>query len=450
MVAPAPAPLQPEEARRLRAAQRVAQVLIDAGHEVVIAGGWVRDRQLGRPMGDIDLASSASPEQVVALFPRCVEVGAAFGVIKVLEGDDIFDVARFRRDEGVADGRHPERVLPATLQDDVQRRDFTINGLVQDPFTHEIRDMVGGLDDLRARQVRAIGDPSERFREDALRLLRGVRFAVTLDFEIEAVTWSAMCEAASSLATLSGERVRDELRKMLLAPKRRRALELLDRSGMLEVILPEVAAMHGVEQPPEFHPEGDVWIHTLLVVEALPESVSFELALGAVLHDVGKPPTFVRAPDRIRFDGHVELGAEMSEAIAKRLRLSRAETRRVVALVRDHLLFMNVNEMRPSRLRRLLAEDHFDELLTLYQADCAGCHGDTAALPRIRAMQQELAEQAALPEALLNGGDVLAAGVAPGARVGQLLRAAYDLQLEGEFTDKSSALAWLQAQLTQG
>lgn len=440
----------PDEQRRLEAARRVAATLRDAGHEVVIAGGWVRDRWLGRPAGDIDLASSATPEEVTALFPRSVPVGAAFGVVKVLEGGEAFDVARFRRDQGVADGRHPERVLPATLEEDVQRRDFTINGLVQDPFGGELRDLVGGVDDLRAKLVRAIGDPVERFREDALRMLRGVRFAVTLGFEIEARTWDAMRAGAASLAGLSGERVRDELRKMLCAPARRRALELLDSSGMLEVILPEVSAMHGVEQPPEYHPEGDVWIHTLLVVDALPDDASFTLALGAVLHDVGKPPTFVRAPDRIRFDGHVEVGAEMSEEIARRLRLSRAETQRVVALVRDHLLFMNVPQMRPARLRRMLAEEHFDELLALYQADCAGSFNDTVAMPRIREMQQQLAEQAALPDPLLTGRDLIDAGVPPGPRVGELLRAAFDQQLEGGFEDREAALRWVRAELGEG
>ena len=439
-----------DEQRRLESARRVAAKLRDAGHEVVIAGGWVRDRLLGRRCGDVDLASSATPEEVVALFPRSITVGAAFGVVKVLEGDETFDVARFRRDQGVADGRHPERVLPATLEEDVQRRDFTINGLVQDPFGEEVRDLVGGVDDLRARLVRAIGDPVQRFREDALRLLRGVRFAVTLEFEIEAATWDAMRASAASLAGLSGERVREELRRMLCAPARRRALELLDASGMLEVILPEVAAMHGVEQPPQYHPEGDVWIHTLLVVDALPEDASFELALGAVLHDVGKPPTFVRAPDRIRFDGHVELSAEMSEAIAKRLRLSRAETRRVVALVRDHLLFMNVPQMRPARLRRMLAEEHFDELLELYKADCAGSFNETIAMPRIREMQRELSEQAALPAPLLTGADLIAAGVSPGPRVGELLRQAFDRQLEGEFDDRDAALRWLDGALREG
>lgn len=424
-------------------ARDVARRLAEAGHRAVFAGGCVRDRLLGRKGGDIDIASSATPDEVLALFPRAIPVGAAFGVVKVVVGEQIFDVATFRRDLGVGDGRHPAAIVASTLEEDVQRRDFTINGLVEDPFDGSVLDLVGGRADLEARVVRAIGDPMLRFEEDALRLLRGVRFATLLEFEIEAATWAAMQRSAARLEQLSGERVRDELRKMLSSPARRRAIELLDRGGMLEVVLPELAAMHGVEQPPEYHPEGDVWIHTLLVLDALPAEVSFELALGALLHDIGKPPTFVLAPDRIRFDGHVELGAEMSEVVARRLRLSKAETRRVVALVKDHLLFKDVPAMRPARLRRLLAEEHFDELLELYRADCAGSHGLLTALPAIDAMREQLEHEQALPEALLSGQDVIARGVAPGPEVGRLLALAFDLQLEGTLLDREAALAWL-------
>ncbi len=426
------------------AARTVARRLRDAGHEVVFAGGAVRDRLLGRTGGDVDIATSASADEVVALFDRTVPVGESFGVVKVLAGDLAFDVATFRTDVGIADGRHPERVEPATLEEDVRRRDFTINGLVEDPFTGEVTDLVGGRADLEARVVRAIGDPALRFREDALRLLRGVRFASLLGFELDPATEDAMRAGADGLRRVSGERVRDELSKMLAAGTRRRAVELLDRTELLPRVLPEISAMHGVEQPPQYHPEGDVWIHTLLAIEALgPDPVSAELAFGTLLHDVGKPPTFRRAPDRIRFDGHVEVGADMAEDICRRLRMSRASTRRVVALVEDHLQFMNVPKMRAATLRRFMAQEHFDELLHLYRADCAASHGETTALPVIEAMREQLAEEALVPAPWLVGRDVLDAGIAPGPQVGEVLREALDRQLEGALPDRDAALAWL-------
>jgi len=433
-----------------REARAVAERLRAAGFEAWFAGGCVRDRLLGLPSGDVDIATSARPREVEALFPRTVAVGEAFGVVKVLVDGESFDVATFRRDVGIADGRHPAAVEPSSREEDVERRDFTINGLLEDPRTGEVVDLVGGLEDLRAGIVRAIGDPARRFEEDALRLLRGVRFAARLGFAIEPRTRAAMEACAPRLARISGERVRDELERMLVPPTRRDALELLDATGLLAVVLPEVRAMHGVEQPPDFHPEGDVWIHTCLVLEALPERPSFALALGALLHDVGKPPTFRRAPDRIRFDGHVELGARMADAICRRLRTSNRDRDRVVALVRDHLIWMNVPRMRASRLRRLMAEPHFEELAALYRADVAGCHGRLHAWPYVEAMRERLAEEAAVPPPLLSGCDVLEAGVPEGPEVGAILREASDLQLEGELADREAALAWLQARVSSG
>jgi tRNA nucleotidyltransferase/poly(A) polymerase len=432
-----------------REGRAVARVLRDAGHEVVFAGGAVRDRLLGIRGGDVDLATSATPAEVQALFPRTLLVGAAFGVAKVLRERHAFDVATFRRDLGGTDGRHPEAIEPSTLEEDVQRRDFTINGLVEDPWSGEVRDLVGGMADLRARLVRAIGDPVLRFREDGLRLLRGVRFAARLGFGIEPRTLAAMRSEASRLRLISGERVREELSRMLVHTTRRRAVELLDEAGLLGVILPEVPPMRGCEQPPDFHPEGDVWIHTLLALDGLPRRPSFELALGMLLHDAGKPPTFVRAPDRIRFDGHVELGAQMAEAVCGRLRMSRASTERVAALVRDHLIFKDVPQMRPGRLRRLMAEPHFPELLLLYKADCGACHGLYTALPAIRAMRRRLARKALIPPPLLGGADVLALGVAPGPRVGALLAEAAELQLEGGLDGRQAALDWLAQRVTR-
>lgn len=433
-----------------REAQRIARRLKDAGHEVVFAGGIVRDRLLGRRGGDVDIATSADPEAVQELFARTVLVGVTFGVVKVIWEGQTYDVATFRKDIGYADGRHPERIEPATLEVDVQRRDFTINGLVEDPWSGEITDWVGGRADLESGLVRAIGDPTLRFQEDALRLLRAVRFAACLEFSIEPATRDAIRSEAGRLSAISGERIREELERMLKDVHRRRALELLDETGLLEIVMPEVVAMHGVEQPPEFHPEGDVWIHTCLALEKLPSRPSFELALGTLLHDVGKPPTFRVAVDRIRFDGHVELGAEMAAGICGRLRLSRASTERVVALVRDHLIFKDVPQMRPARLRRLMAEPHFDELMVLYKADCAACHGMLTALPVIRLMRRRLAKDALIPAALLRGEDVLALGVAAGPGIGALLREAADLQLEDGLATREEALAWLVERVRSG
>ncbi len=426
---------------------RVVGVLRAAGHEAVFAGGCVRDRLLGTEGSDHDIATSASPAEVMALFPRTVAVGESFGVVKVVGTEATYDVARFRSDIGIADGRRPGSVAPATLEEDVQRRDFTINGLVEDPETGEVLDLVGGRADLRAGVIRAIGDPALRFREDGLRLLRAVRFAARLGFVIEPGTVTAMVEQAACLDGISGERVRDELLAMLTHRSRRVAIEQLAETGLLVRILPEILAMQGVEQPPEFHPEGDVWIHTLLALEGLPDEVSPELALGTLLHDVGKPPTFCRAPDRIHFDGHVELGAEMAAAICARLRMSRAATQRVVALTRDHLIFKDVPDMRPARLRRLMAEEHFDELMVLYRADCGACHGLLTALPAIEAMRERLREEALIPPPLLRGHDVVAAGVPPGPEVGQLLREIADLQLEGQLADRQAALDWLRGRV---
>lgn len=430
-----------------REARALAGRLAAAGHQVVFAGGAVRDRLLGRRGGDVDLATSARPDEIARLFERTVLVGAAFGVVKVLRGERSFDVATFRKDIGGADGRHPEAIERATMEEDVRRRDFTINGLLEDPWSGRVIDLVGGVDDLRAGVLRAIGDPAARFREDSLRLLRGVRFAARLGFTIEPETRAAMRAGAGGLRRISGERVRDELERMLVHGSRRRAIELLDELGLLAEVLPELPAMHGVEQPPDFHPEGDVWVHTLLVLQHLPARPSFELALGALLHDVGKPATFVRAADRIRFDGHVELGARMADEICGRLRMSRASTERVVALVADHLVFKDVPAMRPGRLRRLMAEPHFPELLQLYRADCKGCHGILSALPAIARMRRQLKSEALIPPPLLRGADVLAAGVPAGPAVGALLREAAELQLEGRLADRQAAAAWLAERL---
>jgi len=431
----------------------VARGLSEAGFQAVFVGGAVRDGLLGIPETvetEFDIATSASPQEVQAIFPQTVAVGASFGVVKVIQPEGTYDVATFRSDVGVGDGRHPASVKPATLEEDVQRRDFTINGLVEDPVSGKVLDLVDGKKDLEARVIRTIGDPSLRFQEDGLRLLRAIRFAARFDFSIEEKTAQAIRSEASRLDLVSAERICDEMRRMLMDSSRCSAIELLDGHGLLDRVLPEVVAMKGVEQPPEFHPEGDVWVHTLLALEKLPRSSTFELALATLLHDVGKPPTFVRAEDRIRFHGHVELGATMSEAICRRLRMAKKATDRVVALVRDHLLFKDVPAMRPGRLRRMLASSHYEELELLYIADCEASHGVMSALPRIREIQEQVAKEDLIPEPLLTGKDLLKSGVAPGPEIGDILREVLDLQMEGTLKNREEALAWLKNRLSGG
>jgi poly(A) polymerase len=366
----------------------------------------------------------------------------------VVDPEGEIEVATFRADIGSRDGRHPVAVRFSDAREDALRRDFTVNGLFLDPETGEVIDHVDGLADLERGILRAIGDPAQRFAEDRLRLLRGVRFAATLGFPIEAATWAALVAGAPSVVQVSAERIRDELEKMLRHPRRQLAFHLLSDSGLMAAILPEVEAMRGVEQPPEFHPEGDVHIHTGLVLAHLRDP-SFGLALAALLHDIGKPPTFT-VTDRIRFHGHDAVGAEMAEAICERLRLSRREREQVVYLVRKHLVFISIEEMRPARRTRLFDEEHFAELLELCRADSLGSHGDLS-LPA-RAGELYRAYLAAGPpvEPLLRGRDLLAIGYDPGPRLGEILRTLEDARRDGEVDGAEEALAWVRARYPLG
>jgi len=436
--------------------QSVRARLVAAGEEALLAGGAVRDHLLGRPAHDFDIATSAPPERVAALFPRTVLVGAQFGVVRVLvegppaaaggeEGGEgtitEVEVATFRADLPYRDGRHPEGVRYTDAREDALRRDFTINGLFYDPDRGEVIDHVGGLEDLRTGVIRAIGDPALRFSEDRLRLLRAVRFATVLGFPIETATWRALVEHAASIGEVSAERIRDELEKMLVHPRRELAFHLLTDSGLMAAILPEVEAMRGVAQPPEYHPEGDVHRHTGLVLSHL-EGPSFGLALGALLHDIGKPPTF-EVTDRIRFNGHDTVGAEMAEAICERLRLSRREREQVVYLVRSHLAFIAIDEMRPSRRSRLFDEEHFPELLELCRADCRGSHGDLSLPERAEELYRAYVAAGPPVEPILRGRDLIAIGYDPGPRLGEILRAVEDARRDGELAGVEAALAWV-------
>ena len=430
------------------AATAIVRTMRARGHQAWLVGGCVRDLVLGREPLDYDVATDATPAQVMALFPETYAVGAQFGVVLVPFAQDgghfNVEVATFRSDVGYSDGRHPDAVVYAkTAQEDVQRRDFTINGLLMNPLSGEVTDYVGGRADIEQQVVRTIGEPERRFAEDKLRMLRAVRFAARLGYRIDAPTFAAIRRLAPHIHQVSRERIRDEIVKMLTEGAARRAFELLDETGLLHEVLPEVERMKGVEQPAQFHPEGDVWVHTLLILEKLQAGVSATLALGALLHDVGKPPTFRVAPDRIRFDGHVEVGERMAEEIGHRLRLSHAEIEQVSALVANHLRFADAPRMKPSTLKRFFRLPKFEEHLELHRMDCLSSHGD---LSLYEFVQQQLAAtppEQIRPKPLVTGDDLIALGHRPGPAFKAMLRAAEDAQLEGRFAGKEEALEFV-------
>ncbi len=428
------------------AARRVIARLQEAGHEALYAGGCVRDMLRGVTPHDYDVATSARPEQVEALFKRTIAVGAQFGVISVLENGIDIQVATFRSDGAYVDGRHPESVHFSSAQEDALRRDFTINGLFYDPIRSELRDYVGGRADLEAKVLRAIGNPEERFAEDRLRMLRAIRFATVLGFEIERATWEAIQKHAQSIGEVSVERIREELLKTLHSPHRLRGWDLLDASGLLHQVLPEMEALKGCEQPPQFHPEGDVWVHTRLMLSMLPEQVSTPLLLSVLLHDIAKPATysFDPAEGRIRFSGHDKLGAEMTEAILTRLRMPRKEIDATVEAVANHMAFMNVKKMRVSRLKRFLARPTMPDELALHRIDCASSNGDLSNYDFLLEKIEEFSKEPLIPPPLITGKDLMDLGLKPGPRFKVLLEEIQSRQLEGTLDDRESALRWVQ------
>jgi poly(A) polymerase len=438
------------DARRF--AEQICRVLRDNGHQSYLAGGCVRDILLGREPVDYDVATDATPKRVQELFPDSLAVGAKFGVIVVISGStDVapdrtvqVEVATFRSDVGYSDGRHPDRVeYASTPQEDVKRRDFTINGLMLDPFTNEVLDYVGGRDDLRAGTIRAIGNPTERFTEDKLRMIRAVRFAARFRYAIEASTFIAMTKLAPDILQVSAERIRDELTKILTEGAARRGFELLDETNLLSEILPEIARMKGVEQPPQFHPEGDVWTHTLMMLEQLPAGCSPTLAWGVLLHDVGKPPTFTppSGPNgRIRFDRHVEVGTQMAKDICNRLRFSNDDTEQIAALVANHLRFKDVKQMKLATLKRFIRLDRFDEHLALHRLDCLSSHRNLDAYEFIRKFIAETPAEQVRPRRLLTGEDLKALGYRPGPLFKKMMGAIEDAQLNGTIRDREEAL----------
>lgn len=432
-------------------ARQIVATLRAAGHEAFFAGGCVRDRLLGGRPKDFDIATSARPAEVERLFRRTVAVGAQFGVIVVLEGGGEFEVATFRTDGEYRDGRRPESVTFSDAPGDAQRRDFTINGLFYDPAEERAIDYVGGQADLADGVVRAIGDPAARFAEDRLRLLRGVRFAARFGFAIEPATWSAIRAQAAEISAVSPERIRDELGKILVHPNRLRGFDLLDASGLLRAVLPEMETLKGCEQPPEFHPEGDVFVHTRLMLGLLPADASLPLVLGVLFHDLGKPPTFQRdETGRIRFNGHEHVSATLTRAIMTRLRFSNAEIDATETLVRNHMAFKDVQHMRVAKLKRFLARETMDDELELHRVDCASSHGLLDNYDFLRAKREEFASEPLIPAPLLTGHDLIALGWTPGPKFKDVLETAQTLQLEGTLKTREEALAWLKNEGREG
>ena len=432
-------------------AEQICSTLRGSGYQAYLVGGCVRDILLGREPADYDVATDATPDRVEEIFPNSLTVGAQFGVVVVIaesseENNLQVEVATFRSDVGYSDGRHPDAVLyTKSTEEDVKRRDFTINGLLLDPKTNEVLDYVGGRDDLDAGIIRAIGQPEARFREDKLRMLRAVRFAARFGYTIEPETFGAIQRLAPEVVQVSAERLRDELTKLLTEGSARRGFELLDETRLLPELLPEIARMKGVEQPPQFHPEGDVWIHTRMMLEGLKPGCSHTLAWGVLLHDVGKPPTFAPPSGphgRIRFDRHVEVGTRMAEEICRRLRFSNADTEQIAALVANHLRFKDVPQMKLATLKRFARLDRFEEHLELHRLDCMSSHRNLENYEFMRRFLAETPQEQVHPARLLSGEDLISLGLRPGPKFKEILDRAEDAQLDGKIATHEEALRW--------
>jgi poly(A) polymerase len=428
-------------------ATQIIRTLRGAGHQAYLVGGCVRDLLLEREPADYDVTTDATPNEVMRIFPETYAVGAQFGVVLVPVrdgGGKTVEVATFRSDIGYSDGRHPDQVrFSKRAQEDVERRDFTINGLLLDPIANKVLDFVGGRKDLDAGIIRTIGRPELRFAEDKLRMLRAVRFAARFGYTIEPETFAAIQKLAAGVYQVSCERVRDELTKMLTEGHARQAFLLLDETGLLCEILPEISAMKAVRQPPEFHPEGDVFVHTLLLLQELPHPCPPTLAWGALLHDVGKPPTFRVAPDRIRFDNHVDVGVKMAEEICRRLRFSNDAVEQILALVANHMRFAHVPQMKESTFKKFVRMPHFEEHIELHRLDCRASHGDLRSYNFTRERIAAIPPETIRPAPLISGDDLIAAGYLPGPRFKEILSLVEDAQLDGRLQSKDSAMEYV-------
>jgi poly(A) polymerase len=430
-----------------KTAREICARLREHGHIAYFAGGCVRDMVRGLAPKDFDVATNALPEAVQKIFPRTYAVGAKFGVIVVVENEINFEVATFRSDDAYIDGRRPTAVHFSTPEEDAKRRDFTINGMFFDPAKNEVIDFVGGRTDLEAKLVRAISDPAQRFAEDRLRMLRAVRFATVLDYKIDNQTWDALVANAQSIMEISAERIRDELVKIFLSLNRVRGWDLLDQSGLLRNILPEIEPMKGCEQPEQFHPEGDVFQHTRLMLKLLPDEVSVPLVFSVILHDVAKPVTAKKDPTgRIRFNEHDRVGAAMTEEIMERLRFSRAEIDATVEMVRQHMVFKDVPKMRVAKLKRFMARPTFEEELELHRVDCQSSHGLMDNYEFLQHKREEFANEPIIPPPLVTGDDLIALGMKPSPKFGEILEAVETRQLEGALKDRQQALDWVKSE----
>ncbi len=420
----------------------IVKRLRDEGYESYLAGGCVRDMLLGKTPQDYDISTNAKPDEIAKIFPKTIPVGAQFGVLLVMIESEAFEVASFRHDGPYLDGRRPTHVRYGSLQEDILRRDFTINGMVYDPITGQIIDLVGGREDLERKLVRAIGNPRSRFEEDRLRMVRAVRFAASLDFTIESETFDAIRELAPTVKQISWERIGEEMTRILTEGGAKRGFELLDWTGLLKILLPEIEAMKGVEQSPDYHPEGDVFTHTMLTLSHL-DSPTETLAYGCLLHDVAKPVCIRRDEHRLTFYGHTEKGAEMAEELLKRLKRSRATWERVAYLVRNHLRHVQAPQMRLSTLKRFLGEDGIDELLELTRIDALSANGDLQHYRFCKQKLTELEEEEIHPEPLLRGRDLIAMGFSPGPTFHIILKQVEEAQLGGELSSREEAMEWV-------
>jgi poly(A) polymerase len=431
-------------------ARNIVRRLREAGHQALFAGGCVRDSLMGQAPHDFDIATSARPEQVQALFPRTIPVGVQFGVVLVVESGREYQVATFRADGAYVDGRHPKSVTFSSAEEDARRRDFTVNGLFYDPIDDKVLDFVGGRQDLETRTLRAIGNPAERFAEDKLRLLRGVRLATVLDFTIETATWEAIRTGAPAIRDVSAERVRDELVKIFASPRRLRGFDLLDASNLMAAILPELLPLKGCEQPPDFHPEGDVFTHTRLMLSLLSETVSMPLVFAVLFHDLGKPPTMRRdETGRIRFSGHESVSAQMAEQIMRRLRFSNEEIEATVAMVQNHMVFKDVQKMRVARLKRFMARETFEDELELHRVDCLASHGMLDNFEFLKRRRDDFANEPLIPPPLVTGDDLIAMGWKPGPKFKIVLDAVQVRQLEGTLRSREEAISWVKKEFAE-
>ena len=428
-------------------ATKVISKLQQSGYLAYFAGGCVRDLLRDQVPTDYDIATNALPEQVTSLFSKTRSVGAHFGVIIVISGEFAFEVATFRNDGSYGDGRRPESVEFTSPEEDVLRRDFTINGIFYDPIEGSTIDYVNGQDDIESGTVRAIGNPESRFREDHLRLLRAVRFAARFDYQIEENTWAAICSHAEEIKNISEERIRDELSKILTDPNRVRGFDLLVESGLMKAMIPEILDLKGCEQPPQFHPEGDVFVHTRLMLTLLKDDPSLSLVLSVLLHDIGKPSTYSydEESERIRFNGHDRIGAEMASDILKRLKFPNKVIEEVTEMVANHMTFKDVQKMREAKLKRFMARPTFEDETELHRVDCLGSWGGLDNYDFLNQKRTEFDNEPIIPPPLLTGNDLIEIGWEPGPRLGEVLTKVQDMQLEKNLNSKEEALNWVNA-----